>query len=213
MAQVNIDDRINAHYFNSHTPEQRAYHRRMTEAFHQISSCADGLWENLNELLPDGADQHEYYATFQTRGQVTCQVDRIHGYLTCLRFTYRGVPIEFRKHTRQNMQDMHCSTHFPMEDGNNVVVYPTNIDQQDLAKHYLQCMYNYITQIFIPSLSRLGAPGPRGDRYPNEPATGGRGGGPVTHRGSGPDVSGMGKLQSSWALVDQQISHISSMLQ
>ena len=153
----------------------------------------------------------EYLSIFHTRGQVTCQVDPIHGYLTCLTFTYRGIPIEFRKHTRQNMQDMHCSTRFTMEGGNNVVVFPTDINQEHLAKHYLQCMYNYLTQTFIPSLSRLGAQGPRGDRYANEPATGARGGGPPLHQFPGPDLGG--KLSASWALVDQQISHISSMLQ
>ena len=111
------------------------------------------------------------------------------------------------------MSDMYCSTQFPMEGGNNSVVFPTAIDQQDLAKHYLRCMYNYLTQTFIPTLSRLGSRGPRGGRYPDDQPSGGRGGGGITHRVPGPDVNGMEKLQSSWALVDQQISHISSMLQ
>ena len=134
---------IDAFYRSSYTDAQLNYHRRMTEAFYQITMCADGLWENIYDLLPDGAVLDNYVSTFQTGGQVTCKVEQIHGYLTALTFTFRGIPIELRKHAAREQSAMYCSTQFPTEGGNNRIIYETAIDQPHLAKHYLQCMYNY----------------------------------------------------------------------
>ena len=39
-----------------------------------------------------------YIQLLQTEGCVTCNIDPIIGHLTCKTFTYRGIPIEFRKH-------------------------------------------------------------------------------------------------------------------
>ena len=83
------------------------------------------------------------------------------------------------------------------------------IQTNQIWQNYLSCMYDYITNHFIPALPRFGARGPRSSHVADDQSRGSGGGGGVTHRPTGP----AGKLQISWALAEQQINYITSMIQ
>ena len=188
-------------YHARYTNAQRIYHRNMRDAFRRIQDCADNNWETLQELVP--GENVEEYRTIFIGGYVTCEPSHIIGDLYDMIFRYRSIPIQFCKHPTQ-ATTLNCNTMFAREGGLNQRNFETDINEQNLPRHMIRCMYLYLTENFIPELPSLGSQGPKHSHAEDVPPGGG-GGGPHLNRPTGP-------TSSEWALVEQKINNLTSIL-